>query len=319
MLSGRVKDRPSNQIPVSLPFQTQGLGWERPLEPAVVKVLSQNRAKFYLTGQSPMFSFAWDFPLVGGQRVKRVGVTRVRASYNLYNVTSLNNTFGYYVSGFVATYLGVQVVRLTPGQYTVAQLAVELQTQLNVDTPPSTSWTVTVSANNPNLFLINFSSLLPGSSDVAFITGFTNTNILFPSTKDFIATALNQPYGLGLRGISLEQALVGSNRAVNFYAHMQAYGVRYFDVCSRTLTMDSKTMCPDLLAPPGMLTRVFLPHPYHGNFDERYGDPMAWVNVEDRPLTNIDLQFFPNQYYMGDPSPWGSDRLFVEVEVTIEF
>lgn len=304
--------------PVYLPFRGQGLGTERGYEPQVLKLLSQNRAKLYLKGEEPFQTMAWNFPLVGGQRVKRLAITRLRAVYNIHNITSSNNTFGYYISGFPTLYDGVRVVTLTPGQYNTTELIAELQAELNADTPVGYNFSVGTFPNNPLLISVTLVNVLPAiPRTFALLTSFT-TSLPSLTNRDFVATALNNTYGLGLRGITISEASQVANRTTVLNGYLVGFGVRYFDVCSRSLTMDSKTMLPDLNAASGMLTRLYLPHPYAGEIDERYSEPAAWINVEDRPITSIDLQLVPSQFYP-PTSMWSDFRLAVEVEVTIEF
>lgn len=318
--------RPYREQQVRIPYDTQGLGYERPLEPQVVKVLSQNRAKFYLRGEYPLTANTWQFPLVGGQRVKRLGITRVRLQYNIFNVTPENNVVMFYVTGISAVYLRIYRALLTPGQYTQTELATELVTQLN-NSYGVTAFSISApDTDNPYLFKLVFSSLL---YTCAFINSYTNT--LSPSfnDKNGISTALNRAYGLGLAGVDFSDADTAATPTNDtFWLYMGGYGPRYFDVCSQALTMDSKTMLPDLESPAGMMTRIFLPHPFKGEVDEVYTDPISWFNVEDRPITSVDLKVIPeyqntttNQApsYPQAIGPWGLTRINVDVEVTIEF
>ena len=77
-------------------------------------------------------------PPIPGANIKRFSVLDAVIPLSFYYITSSTNTF-------IVSIAGSNTITITPGNYTAASLAQQLQTQLN--TIPGSSWTVTYSSS----------------------------------------------------------------------------------------------------------------------------------------------------------------------------
>lgn len=316
------------KVPVSLKFETQGYGYDRTQEPQTVKVRSQNRARFYLSLQNPITSLEGVFTTAGAQRVKRLAVTRVKANVCLVNVNAANNVIYYSASPrpFDTVYDSTFAITLPIGFFTPADFVAAFVAAFNAQVNPAVASIQATQIGTTGVYqLYTYRVTTLSSLQGSFINSFKNTVQPIPtySDKDGVSTALNNPWGLGLAGINFSDANPVYGSAYN-WIYPQAYGVRYFDICSTALTMDSKTMNPDLNAPGNSIARVFLESPLPHIVDKTWEEPLNWINVEDRPITSIDLRIaLGSPYQMVDtgnyPNGATISRVNVDVEVTIEF
>jgi hypothetical protein len=318
-----------DKVPVSIPFEAQGLGFELTQEPQTVKVRSQNRARFYLNANNPITALEGVFTSAGAQRVKRLAITRVVANVCLLNVSANNDTVYWTTTPRPGdtVYDATFVITIPQGFYTPSQLVTAFQAAFNASVSPAYAQCQVTQQGTTGVYQVyTYRTTVATPNPGAFINSYTNTVTPATSNKNGTSTALNKAWGLGLAGANFNDQAPGSTTFYS-YTWMQplAYNARYFDICSRALTMDTKTMNPDLDAPPDAIARVFLESSLPHQIDYTWPEPLNWVNVEDRPLTNIDLRVVLDNNYQGPddtnlfPNPSALSRVNSYVEVTIEF
>jgi hypothetical protein len=281
-----------------------------------------------LSNQNPINDLSAVFPTIGAQRVKRLAITRVKAETCLFNVTSSNDTV--YWTCFPrpgdSVYESTYAITIPQGFYSIINLVDTFVTVFNITVNPAVgTLQATLMSDTNGLYRFYTYRVNPGSPlPSAFINSYTNTVTPVVNNKNGVSNALNEPWGLGLPGINFNDQVfpLSSLQAVH-WARPLSYGPRYFDICSQALTMDSKTMNPDLRAPGDSIARVFLESPLPHQIDKTWQEPLNWINVEDRPLTNVDLRIVIDKYSPMDTNDWPNSkeisRVNLDVEVTIEF
>jgi len=254
-------------LPITIPYTISEKPYDQGLEPQTVKVRSQNRGAFNMTLDTYNGSKTV-VQNVFANRIKRLAITRIHAKITIPNVTNYNNTFVY------NTGAGDQQITIPVGYYS---------------TP--TAFANAVAAQTLAVGNQLVPTLTAGTSDVFQWQTSTGT-VFITSTPGFSNTAMDRPYGLGFLSGRMGTNLL---RQTQFTTITPAFGIRYFDICSRTLTMDTKTQNNDLTTPPGFLHRVYLTSIQPHIIDIELTEPRNWVNVDNRPLDNVDLYIVPDQ------------------------
>lgn len=253
---------------VNLPFKIAEPRDNGDYEPQVIKIQSQNRTSINIryssgNGVPNVISYA------GISRCKRLAVRRATIYATLPLITRFNNQFKYVVGSSYD-------ITIPKGIYTsVLQVITAITTAVNATVPAPSALTATI------------------------VTGSTHTvdwSCGFPFAIVHPDNLGSSIFNSGVFGIGGDIGILGSaNDRNRFYTTTSPWlAASRFDIVSTVLNMDSKLFNGNLQS--YSMTVASVPNTVRDDTAVIYNpsEPLRWINIDERPVTNIDIAIYPD-------------------------
>lgn len=249
-------------------------------EPQTVKILSQNRTTLSVNYSS---SDGWtnNFDTARINRARRVAVKRASLFCHLPIITRYTNTFIFnaYRTTFTSHEVSIPVVYYP----TIASIHNAIKAAITAVTAAGSSLTITQVVGSANTYIWDTSSA-------------TNP---FPFT--LTPSPRNSIFDTGIFGIGCRSIGSPSNPQIKNAVMSLWLPCSRINICSTVLTQDGKLLAGGSTNASNTMASV----PYNQLTEDLItfepAEPLHWINIDHRPITNFDITLTPDTKFDQNP------------------